>query len=409
MRMQHKKKSKLPQVVGGLVVAGLLVAGAVAYIVYGKPFTKKPDVTATTVTPKATVKPVSAESKMLVMGDVFWGRYINDWSMASDKKYAYPFQRLNEFNRSQYDAWIADMECPVTNNPKVSSATEDSTLQFDCSPNYLPYAKEYFTAFTLANNHTDNQNGVIGWKETVQHLSDNGIQSFGSFDPEDYANLCNVLSLPARVTYDDNTVKTVKLPTVWCGYHGVFKTPTADSIAVMKKYTDKFNVIAMPHSGQEYKPAPDQIKTDLYRSLIDGGAEVVIGDHPHWIQNTESYKGHLIMYSLGNFIFDQQDTSEVTRSAVLQITMSITAKDAPDLDKWIALADECGTYEDQCLKSAMSQSLTKLPITYHFAALGSNDGGKMVKPATAEQLASIKQRLNWAATIKGLTGKYSGE
>ena len=136
---------------------------------------------------------------------------------------------------------------------------------------------------------------------------------------------------------------------------------------------------------------------------------MVLGDHPHWIQTSESYKGHLIVYSLGNFIFDQQDTSEVTRSAVLQITMSVDAKNAPDLDKWIALGDKCAEYNDTCLAQAEAQGLQKLPITYHFAALGSNDGGKQVKPATPEQLTSIKQRLNWDTTIKGLSGNYSGE
>lgn len=362
-----------------------------------------------TINVKPAARPISAQSKLLVMGDVFWGRYVNDWAMKSEQKYAYPFQRLNEFNRGDYDAWIADMECPITNNPKVSSATEDTTLQFDCSPDYLTYAKDYFTAFMLANNHTDNQNGVAGWQETVQHLANNGIQSFGTFDPEDYSNLCNVLSLPARITMSDNTTKTAKLPTVWCGYHGVFKTPSADSMAVMQRYTDKFNVIAMPHSGQEYKTGPDQIKTDFYRGLVDGGAEVVIGNHAHWIQNTESYKGHLITYSLGNFIFDQQDTVEVTRSAVLQITMSINAKDTPDLSKWIALGELCNGYDDSCLAMANQQQLAKLPIKFHFAVLGSNNSGKLVKPATDEQLASIKQRLDWNKTIAGLSGNYSGE
>lgn len=393
--------------VASVFIVLLVVAGGAAALYRSMPqqVAKKVATTTTKVAPKMA----SAESKMLIMGDVFWGRYVNDWSQKSDLKYAYPFARLSEFNRENYDAWIADMECPITNNPKVSSATEDTTLQFDCSPNYLPYAKDYFTAFTLANNHTDNQNGVIGWKETIGHLRDNGIQSFGTFDPEDYSNVCNVLSLPARVTMDDETVKNVKLPTVWCGYHGVFKTPSATSLAVMQKYADRFNVVAMPHSGQEYKTAPDQIKTDLYRSMIDNGAEVVIGNHAHWVQTTESYKGHLIVHNLGNFIFDQQDTKEVTRSAVLQMTLSIDAKNAPDLDKWIALGEKCAEYNDTCLAQAEAQGLKKLPATFHFAALGSNDSGKQVKLATADELASLKQRLSWDNTIKGLSGNYSGE
>jgi poly-gamma-glutamate synthesis protein (capsule biosynthesis protein) len=405
----ERKKRWLVALVAFATLVGLSAGTYALMDYYLRPASQRAEQNGTKTVAPIAAKPVSAESKMLVMGDVYWGRYVNDWSMKSDQKYNYPFQRLGEFNRDSYDAWVADMECPVTNNPKVSSVEEDTTLKFDCSPAYLPYAKKYFTAFTLANNHTDNQNGMSGWQETVQNLTDNNIQSFGTYDPEDYNNVCNVLSLPARVTYDDKTVKTVKLPTVWCGHHGVFKTPTAASLAVMKHYTDEFNVIAMPHSGQEYKSSPDQIKTTLYRDMIDNGADVVIGNHAHWIQTSEAYKGHLIIYNLGNFIFDQQDTMEVTRGLALAMTVSVNAKDAPDLEKWAALAEKCGTYDDECLKMATSQKLTKLPLKYTFSVVGSDDSGKQVKPASAAQVTAIKQRLNWSTTVKGLTGMYSGE
>ena len=352
--------------------------------------------------------PKSVESRMLVMGNIYWGRYINDWSQASPQKYAYPFQRLNEFERDTYNAWVAGLECPVTNNPKVSSAVEDSTLQFDCSPAYLPEAKKWFTAVTLANNHTDNQ-GAAGFAETKQHLDENGMQYFGSYDPEDYDNLCDVLSIPATVTMSDGATKEGRLPMVWCGYHGVFKTPSAESIAVMTKYSSLFNVVAMPHSGAEYKAAPDEIKTTFFRALIDGGADVVLGDHPHWVQSTEAYKGKLIVYSMGNFIFDQQGSVELTRSAVISMTVSVAAEKAPDIDKWLTLGASCESYADDCLAKATEAGLTKLPLQYHFAALGSNDSGKLVHRATDAELASIKQRLNWQQTIAGLSGNNSGE
>lgn len=405
--IKHKKHwlTAILAVVGLVVLSGGTYA-AMEYFLRPQPKSvRQSDVKNTT----KVAKPTAAESKILVMGDVYWGRYINDWSMKSQAKYNYPFQRLGEFDRASYDAWVADMECPITNNPKVSSAEEDTYLKFDCSTDYLPYAKNYFTAFTLANNHTDNQNGVAGWQETVQHLADNGIQSFGTYDPEDYGNLCNILSLPARVTYDDGTVKTVSLPTAWCGYHGVFKTPSASSLAVMKQYMDEFAVIAMPHSGQEYKAAPDQIKTTLYRDMIDNGADVVIGNHAHWVQTSEAYNGHLIIYNVGNFIFDQQDTQEVTRGLALAMTLSVKASDAPDLDKWVELAKNCESYTDECLKMATSQKLAKLPVHFSFGVVGSDDSNKQTKPASAAQVEAIKQRLQWNTTVKGLTGAYSGE
>lgn len=358
--------------------------------------------------PKPSPTIASVSSNMLIMGDVYWGRYINDWSQASPLKYAYPFQRLNEFEREKYDAWIANMECPLTNNPKVSSREEDTYLKFDCSPAYLPEAKKWFTAVSLANNHTDNQ-GPAGFAETKQHLDENSIQYFGSYDPEDYENLCDVLSVPAHVVLSDGSIKQGKLPMVWCGYHGVFRIPSAHSVAVISKYSPLFGVVAMPHSGAEYKPAPDEIKTTLYRGLIDGGADVVLGDHPHWVQTTEAYKGKLIVYSMGNFIFDQQGALDLTRSAVVNMSVSVDAKDAPDLDKWLALGETCGGYADECLQKAQTEGLTKLPLAYHFSVLGSRDDGKVAHRANETELASIKQRMNWGVTIQGLTGYNSGE
>ena len=359
--------------------------------------------------PKPVVTTTSLESRMLVMGDIFFGRYINDWSMKSPLGYAYPFQKLSEFERETYDAWIANLECPVTNNPKVTPAQEEATLAFDCSPNYVPELKKWFTAVSLANNHTDNQGAQVGLDETRQHLATNGVQNFGTFDPEDLDNVCEILSLPARAQLSDGSEKQGKIPLVWCGYHGVYRTPSASSIAVMQRYASQFNIVAMPHSGAEYKPAPDEIKTTFYRALIDGGADVVVGGHAHWVQNTEAYKGKLIMYSVGNFIFDQISSAEVTRSAVLDMTVSAEAAQASDLDKWLALGEMCATHKDNCLAAAEQQQLKKLPLKYHFAALGSNDSGKMVRRATDVELASIKQRLDWAQTITGLTGVNSGE
>ena len=166
-------------------------------------------------------------------------------------------------------------------------------------------------------------------------------------------------------------------------------------------------VIAMPHMGAEYKSAPDELKINFYRSLIDGGADVVLGDHPHWIQPSESYKGHLIVYSMGNFMFDQQDTPEVVRSAGIRVVLK-TSDDKSDLiGKWLALGVKCGTYKDNCLALAQKQNLKKLDIKYQFGVVGTNDGDKIVKPATPTQQTDILNRLQWQSTVKQLQPPYS--
>ena len=350
--------------------------------------------------------PVSASSNMLFFGNVYFSRYINDWSMASPLKFAYPFSRLNEFDRTKYDAWIAGLECPTVAGLQQSSAAEDATLSFNCNPQYLPEAAKWFTAFTLANNHTDNQ-GAAGFAETQKHLDENKIQYFGHPDPRELADVCDVITVPARVVMNNQKTETASLPVAMCGYHGFIRRPPPEAIAVMQRYSHIMPVIAMPHAGKEYVAAPDQLKTELYRSMIDSGADVVIGDHPHWVQTTESYKGRLIVYSMGNFIFDQQLRPEMTRSAGIQVLLSVDGAEKKVLTGWTELAKTCTTYHDDCLIRAEQQKLTKLPYTMKYGVVGTDDYGKIVKPASPEVQAGILERLNWSQTMTQLQPPYA--
>lgn len=402
-------KSKRGRWVIFWVVLIIILVCALGWFVSGKIFSgdsdKKNDSrvkTAVKLSPKTT----GISSNVLFTGNIFWGRYINDWSMASQLKYAYPFSRLSEFDRASYDAWISGLECPVKSGVNTSSAVMDATLTFNCSPDYLPEAAKWFTAVTLANNHTDNQ-GADGFAETKQHLGENGIQYFGNPDPDVLDDICEVISLPVTVQKADDSKLDGKLPVAMCGFHAVFKLPSQESVDVLQQYSPYMPVIALPHMGAEYKTDPDQLKINFYRGLIDAGADMVLGDHPHWIQTSESYNGHPIVYSMGNFIFDQQDTNEVTRSAAIRVVLNDAADNSDLLDEWLTLGKTCGIFHDDCLEKVKSESLKKLNFTYQFAVIGSNDSGKINKPATAEQQASILQRLDWQTTINGLQAPYS--
>ncbi len=350
-------------------------------------------------------EPASLSSNVLVLGNTFWGRYINDWSMASELKQAYPFSRLNEFNRDQYDAWLSGLECPTAPGVDMTSAEMEATLTFNCDPSYLPEAAKWFTAFSLANNHTDNQ-GIEGFAATKQELDKHGIQYFGHYDPRALDDLCDVISLPVTVMLDDDSTTKGSLPVAMCGYHGVFRVPPQEAIAVMTKYAEYMPVLAFPHMGAEYKPEPDALKTEVYRSLIDAGADVVLGDHPHWVQTTESYKGRLIVYSMGNFMFDQQGYTELTRSAAIQIVLSVKNTDAKQLEAWLKLGESCKTYHDDCLDRARQQGLQKLDVSYRFGVVGTDNNNKIVKPATETQLAGILERLRWGQTMSQLQAPY---
>ena len=64
-------------------------------------------------------------------------------------------------------------------------------------------------------------------------------------------------------------------------------------------------VLAVAHAGLEYVPFPPPYLRQAFRSIIEAGADCVVGHHPHVPQGVESHEGRPIFYSLGNFLFYQ--------------------------------------------------------------------------------------------------------
>lgn len=381
-------------VLGGLAVFGNLPVEKVANVPNILPHDSKPKVESTDVS-----------SRMAVFGNIFWGRYINDWSMASPLKTAYPFSRLNEFHRDKYDAWITGLECPTKSGVNMTSAEMEVALQFNCDPSYIPEAAKWFTAVTLANNHTDNQEPG-GFAETQAALEKAGIQYFGHYDPYVTKDLCDVLSIPVHIKMSDDSVKKGDFPMAFCGYHGVFKIPPDSGIDLLSKYSKVMPTFALPHMGLEYQPLPDAIKIATYHKMIDAGADVVLGDHPHWIQNTEVYHDHLIVYSLGNFIFDQQSSLEVTRGAGVVVDVEYQDMQPDVIQKWLDIGAQCKAYHDDCLQLITDAGLEKPKFTMKFDAIGSRDNDKITHPASVDDMKGILTRLNWADSMSKLKDPY---
>ena len=64
-------------------------------------------------------------------------------------------------------------------------------------------------------------------------------------------------------------------------------------------------VVVNMHWGQEYSTSATSRQTELAKAVIDAGADVIIGHHPHVLQSFDVYNDGIIFYSLGNFVFDQ--------------------------------------------------------------------------------------------------------
>jgi poly-gamma-glutamate synthesis protein (capsule biosynthesis protein) len=79
-------------------------------------------------------------------------------------------------------------------------------------------------------------------------------------------------------------------------------------------------LIVLPHWGQQYTHRPVAAQRRVGRMLIDAGADLVVGSHPHWVQGAEMHRGGLIVHSLGNFVFDMDFSRQTQEGVVLDLT-----------------------------------------------------------------------------------------
>ncbi len=357
-----------------------------------------------TLTPTAqTIEPTitSLSSRLMFFGDMYWGRDTNRYAQANPLKEAYPFSRLHEFDRAKYDAWIANLECPSVPGVTESYYLAVNRLVFNCSTSYLKQASKWFTAVSNANNHSANQ-GSSGLQATRGALKANGIQYFGDSDPEKLNNVCKIITVGARIFKNDGSSQNGQLPIAMCGYHGLAKVPSAKSLAVIKTYAKYLPVFTYPHLGIEYTSKPTTTQINLYHAMINNGANAVFGGHPHWVQSAEAYKHKLIIYSMGDFMFDQLP-GETQRGLAIDLTLSLD-KDTinqSDLAKWLKLGDQCNPYHDDCLNQIKLQHLTKLPFKFQYKMVGVS-ATKTPAPATKAETTLILDRLNWAKISQDL-------
>lgn len=340
-----------------------------------------------------------AESRLFVAGDVYWGRRMNVWAQESNLKEEYPFAKLDTFQRDKYDTWIANLECPAVPGVDMPIEVESEELKFNCPVAYMPEFAKWFDIVSLANNHTQNQDREKGQDATRKVLDQHNIQHFGGFNPHKQEDVCEVVTVGTR-TLVNGEQKEAKMPIAMCGFHGVYYTITDKAIAEISRYAPYMPVIAMPHKGAEYQAVPDDERRELYQKMIDAGADAVIGNHPHWVQPVEAYRGKPIFYSMGNFIFDQEFSAEVMRSAAIDITMSLAAHDVDEatLEKWTKLATSCEDFRDNCLEQIKQQGLQKLPYSFEYDIIGIDTSNRMTKRANLQLYNAILERLNWDKT-----------
>lgn len=159
---------------------------------------------------------------------------------------------------------------------------------------------------SLANNHVGNY-GVEGLQETTDLLKRNGIAVTGT-DAQPYiATIKNIRV--GFLAYNDIGYREDGI--AWADVEQM-----KQDIQETKQKTDV--VIVSMSWGVEYTASPSTRQRELAHMVVDAGADLIIGNHPHWIQTSEHYNNGYIMYAHGNTIFDQM-WSEETKIGVIGV------------------------------------------------------------------------------------------
>lgn len=256
-------------------------------------------------------------ASLLFFGDMMLERYVEK-NFSANGGPDYLFSELaGEENRffMGTDIVHANLEGPFADTRRFT--TKEIAFRFD--PKIIPTLLDYrFSIFNLANNHTLDM-GTAGFEESKKNLTEAGIDFYG-----------------AQYAVDDKSVLVKDIAGLKVAFFGFNDTNSPLSIPKISELVSDtladFKIINI-HWGAEYKEISNERQRLLGRALIDAGADVIIGHHPHVVQEMEIYKDRPIFYSLGNFIFDQY-FSQPTQEG---LAVGVVANKKPTDERFLSL------------------------------------------------------------------------
>jgi poly-gamma-glutamate synthesis protein (capsule biosynthesis protein) len=291
------------------VVAGVavVVLGAVGWMAAGTWRTGTPAGFVTPMTlqrPTRPARPTFAGTvTVAAVGDMMFGRGVADY-MRNAGGAAILSRVATELAAA--DVALGNLEGPLATTGTRAKG-KDVTLLGD-PRGVAGLTAAGFDAVGLANNHSLDY-GVSALRETMSLLDGAHIAHAGAGMSQKaaYAPATIVTRSGARVAFLSFS-HVVPLGFAAEGSHpGIarsrFHMDRVTAAIRSARASHDFVVVAF-HWGTEYQDTPSAEQRADGRAAIDAGADLVVGHHPHVIQGVESYKGRLIAYSLGDFVFD---------------------------------------------------------------------------------------------------------
>ena len=278
---------------------------------------------------------VIPEISLIAVGDVMLARKLD--RLMSQKGLDYPFLMTKEI-LSAADITFANLESPLSDQ---GTKIDGKEIWFRGKPENTRALKEAgFDVISLANNHAlDYDSPAL--LQTIELLEAAGIESVGGGK--------NIQEARYPVVIEREGIKIAFLAysemadIVWSYKHprklkateeipGIAPLVPEQIIEDIENVKEQVNYVFISlHWGVEYQDMPEKYQIDIAHQLIDAGADVILGHHPHCLQGVELYREGLIAYSLGNFVFDQNWSDKTREGLLLNIDMDPSSLLAAEL------------------------------------------------------------------------------
>lgn len=255
-----------------------------------------------------------------VAGDIILGRTVHT-RMLRYGDWAHPM-RLVAPRLKDADLTIADLECSLSD--RTEKPEDPFTFMFTTNAAAVEgLALAGLDGVSLANNHSMNF-GKIGLEDTLATLRAHGITPFGGGMTLDEARKPGIFDVKGVkfffLGYDGITAEDYGAGPTWSGTCPLDMKLVLEDIAAAKAAGADL-IIPYFHWSEEYVAVPSVAMRRIAHQSLDAGATMVIGSHPHWVQGVEWYKGKAILYSLGNFVFDQEWSIETKQGLFTEIVV----------------------------------------------------------------------------------------
>jgi len=257
----------------------------------------------------AKIREKLVSPKVAVVGDIMLGRQVG--RLMDTYGYDYALSKIVDF-LDNFDLAVGNFEGTVLEEFDYAAGMQ---LKFSTSLAALTQlVNANFGVLSLANNHGFDY-GREGFEESKNNLQAVGISPIGH--PYDLSN-----GIVTTVEVNNRILKFVAFNATVPD----FDTSSASELVKNSRIdSPEAVIIVIIHWGDEYKATHNDKQEYIGQLLIDAGSDVIFGSHPHVVQDIASYDDKLIFYSLGNFVFDQNFSTETMEGLLVGIQLNATS------------------------------------------------------------------------------------